>query len=136
MIDTSLRSPNIILSDVGKQFIISEFKKYTINMRLIIKNVLIKIYYFIRLIKYYYGPFCQISNIITAKFFEIKPKFTLKLSFKILNDLIGPNDFILTLLVFCAYSRMIDIDALKPTINEYNIAIYKAIKEVRRSHIS
>lgn len=105
-------------------------------MGIIVKNIPVKTHHSIRLIKRYHRPLLQIYNIITVKFPEIKPKLTLQISFKALNDLIGPNNLVLTLLVFGAYPCMIDIDAPLRTITQRNIAMRKAIEEVKRSHTS
>lgn len=46
-------------------------------MKIIVKNILIEAYHFIRLDKRYYGPFFQIYSIIIAEFLGIKPEFAL-----------------------------------------------------------
>lgn len=58
------------------------------------------------------------------------------MSFKALNDSVGPNGLVPTLLVFGAYPRMTDMDAPSPTISQRSIAMRKAMEEVRRSHAS
>lgn len=57
----------------------------------------------------------------------------LQMSFKALNDSVGPNGLIPTLLVFGAYPQMAEIDALLPTIIQRTIAIKKAIEKVQKS---
>lgn len=43
--------------DASKQFIAKEFKQYTPNIGIIIKNALIKAHYFISMIKHYHRLF-------------------------------------------------------------------------------
>ena len=51
---------------------------------------------------------------------------------KAVNDLVGPNSIIPTLLVFGAYPRLTKIDPLSPSITKRVEAIRAATKEVRR----
>ena len=56
--------------------------------------------------------------------------------FKAINNSVGPNNLVLTLLVFGAYPHMTNIDIPLSSINQLSIAIYKAMEKVRRSHVS
>ena len=100
------------------------------------KNVIIEVNYPIELVEFYHSLLCQISIIITAELFGMKSEFALQISFKAINDLVKPNGLILTLLVFGTYSCLTNKYALSPSINQYSIAIRKAMEEVRRSHES
>jgi hypothetical protein len=51
---------------------------------------------------------------------------------KVVNDLAGPDRIVLTLLVFCSYPRMTEIDPPSPTITKRAEAICAATKKVRR----
>lgn len=135
-IDTYLGPPDIILADVGKQFIVREFKQYAANMGIIIKNVSVEAHHSIGLVERYHGPLRQIYNIITAKLPGIKPELALQMSFKAINNSIGPNGLVTTLLVFGAYLCMTDMDAPSPTITQRSIAMQKAMEEVGISHAS
>ena len=55
---------------------------------------------------------------------------------KAVNDTAGPDGIILTLLVFGAYLRMVEMDPPAATITQRAAAIKLAIKEVRRYHAS
>lgn len=46
-----------------------------------VKNILIKIYYFMTIIKYYHSLFCSIYNIMTTKLLKIKLKIGLQILF-------------------------------------------------------
>jgi hypothetical protein len=51
---------------------------------------------------------------------------------KAVNDLVGPNRIIPTLLVFSVYPRLTKIDPLSLSVTKRIEAIYIATKEVRR----
>lgn len=121
---------------MSKQFIVKKFKQYVTNIGIIVKNVLVEAHHFIRLIKRYHDPLCQIYSIITTKLLRIKSEVTLQMFFKTLNDSARLNGLVPTLLVFSAYFCMINIDTPSSIINQYNIAMRKAIEEVRRSYTS
>lgn len=50
--------------------------------------------------------------------------------------MVGPNILVLTLLLFYAYPCITNIDTPLPTIIQQNIAMQKAMEEVKRSHAS
>ena len=55
-INTYLGPPDMIVYNVGKNFISKEFKQYMVNMGIIIKSVLVKVYNLIGMVERYYGP--------------------------------------------------------------------------------
>ena len=59
------------------------------------------------------------------------PKAALQMAFKAINDLIGLNGLVPTLLVFGAHPCMIEIDAPNLTITQRAIAMRKAMDEVK-----
>lgn len=92
-------------------------------MKIIFTNILVKANYSIRLIEYYHGPFYQVYMMITAKILEIKLELAFQISFKVLKNLLKPNSFILTLLIFDIYPYMTKIDTFLLTITQRNITI-------------
>jgi hypothetical protein len=74
--------------------------------------------------------------IIIAKISDIDSNSTLQMTFKALNDSIELNELISTLLVFEAYFRMIEMNALSSTIIQRFIAMRKAMNEVRKSIVA
>jgi hypothetical protein len=68
----------------------------------------------------------MIAEILTIDF-----ELVLQMSFKALNDSIESDDLILTLLIFDAYSRLIN-EALTSTITQRAIAMRKTMNEVKR----
>jgi len=56
----------------------------------------------------------------------------LQMAFKAINDSVGPNGLIPTLLVFGAYLRIVESNALNPTVIKRAVTLKKAIKEVKK----
>ena len=55
------------------------------------------------MVKYYYSPLHYIYHIITAELLDISKDMALQIAFKVINNSIGPDGLIPTLLVFGAY---------------------------------
>jgi len=68
-----------------------------------IKSALVKAYNLISIVEHYYGPLRYIYYIITSKILGINKDIALQITFKVINDSIGPDGLIPTLLVFRAY---------------------------------
>ena len=81
-----------------------------------IKSVLVKAYNLISIVERYYGPLQRIYYIITSKILGINNNIVLQIAFKVINDSIGPDSLIPTLLVFRAYPRIIESDIPLPTV--------------------
>ena len=54
------------------------------------------------------------------------------MAFKVINDFIGPNSFISTLLVFRAYLCIVESDISNPIIIKEAAALKKAMEEVKK----
>jgi len=54
------------------------------------------------------------------------------MAFKAINDSVGPNGLIPTLLVFGAYPRMVESDAPNPIVIQRAAALKKAMEEVKK----
>jgi hypothetical protein len=76
----------------------------------------IKAYNSISKVKRYYTVIRQAYFIVTAKLRNIDKGIALQMSFKAINDFIGPNSLVLTLLVYGAYPRMTKSDPLSLTV--------------------
>ncbi len=63
----------------------------------------IKAYNSIGIIKCYYKLICRAYLIITIKIPNISKDIALQMAFKAINNIIGPNKLVLTLLVYSAY---------------------------------
>ena len=54
------------------------------------------------------------------------------MAFKIINNFIGPNSLIPTLLVFRTYPRIVESNAPNPTVIKQAAALKKAMEEVKK----
>jgi len=54
------------------------------------------------------------------------------MAFKAINNSVGPNSLIPTLLVFGAYLRIVESDAPNPIVIQQAAALKKAIEEVKK----
>ena len=54
------------------------------------------------------------------------------MAFKVINNFIGPNGLILTLLVFEAYPRIVKSNIFNFTVIKWVVALKKAIEEVKK----
>jgi hypothetical protein len=84
------------------------------------------------MIKRYHEFLRRVYAIIVAKLLEIDSNSILQMIFKALNDSIDLDDLILTLLVFDAYLRMIEMNVSSSTITQRFIAMRKAMNEIRK----
>jgi hypothetical protein len=56
----------------------------------------------------------------------------LQIAFKAINDIVGPNRLVLTLLVYSAYPRITEYDPLLLLVAQRALAIKKAIVKVQK----
>ncbi len=131
-IDIYLESFDLIISDASKQFTVRKFKQYAFNMSIRVNTVSIETHHSIDMIERYHDSLRWVYAIIIAKISDIDSNSTLQMTFKALNDFAELNELIFTLLVFEAYSRMIEMNALSSTITQRFVAMRKAMNEVRK----
>ena len=84
------------------------------------------------MIKRYYGSLRQVYFIITSEIPSIESDLALQMSFKAINNFVGPNGLVSTLLVFGVYSRMTEQNAPSLLITQRAMAKRKTIDEVQR----
>ena len=68
-----------------------------------IKGVLVKAHNSIGIVKRYYSPIRHAYQIITTKLPNLNKNIALQMAFKVINNSIGPDSLVPTLLVFRAY---------------------------------
>jgi hypothetical protein len=68
------------------------------------------------MVKRYYSPLCRIYHIITAELPDISKDIALQMAFKAINNFIGPNSLIPTLLVFGAYLCIVKSNTPNPIV--------------------
>jgi hypothetical protein len=87
----------------------------------------------IEMMKRYHDSLRRVYAIITIEISSIDFEIALQMTFKVINDSTELDELILTLLVFEAYFRMIEMNASSSTITQRAIAMKKAMKEVQKS---
>ncbi len=135
-IDIYFESFDLIISNASKQFIARKFKQYAFNINIKINTISIEAHHSIDMIKRYHDSFRRMYVIIIAKISNIDSNSTLQMTFKALNDSVELNELIFTLLVFKAYSRMIEMNAFSSIITQRFIAMRKAMNEVWKSIVA
>ena len=68
-----------------------------------VKNVPVEAHHSIGLVGRYHGPLRRIYSIIMDEIPNIDANSALQMAFKAMNDSVGPNGLVHTLLVFGAY---------------------------------
>ena len=68
------------------------------------------------MVEYYYSPLCRIYRVITIELLDIGKNIALQMAFKAINNSIGPNSLIPTLLVFGAYLYIVKSNAPNPIV--------------------
>ena len=71
-------------------------------MGIIIEKIPIKVHYFIYIVEYYHKFLQQLYFIITTEILGIKSNLVMQMFFKAINNLVGPNGLVTTLLFFDA----------------------------------
>ena len=84
------------------------------------------------MVEHYYSPLYCIYHIIIAELPDINKDIALQIVFKIINNSVGPNSLIPTLLVFKAYLYIIKSDIPNPIIVKQAAALKKAMEEVKK----
>ena len=78
--------------------------------------MLVEAYNLIRIVKRYHSPLWRVYQIITVEIPNINKDTALQMAFKAINNSIGPNGLVPTLLVFGAYPRITNLDAPSPIV--------------------
>ena len=68
------------------------------------------------MVERYHGPLRRIYHIIITELLDIGKDMALQMAFKAINDSVGPDGLVPTLLVFGAYPRMVESNAPNPTV--------------------
>jgi len=76
----------------------------------------IKAYNLVGIVECYHSPLYCIYYIIITELLDISKDIALQIAFKAINNSIGPNSLIFTLLLFRAYLYIVESDILNPTV--------------------
>jgi hypothetical protein len=101
-------------------------------MKITVKTISIETHHSIEIMKRYHDSLRRMYAIITIEISNIDLEITLQMTFKIINNSIELDELIFTLLVFEAYSRMIEMNVSSSTITQRAIAMKKIMKEIQK----
>ena len=76
----------------------------------------IEAYNSVRMVKHYHDPLCRIYHIIIMELLDIGKDMALQMAFKAINNSVGLNGLIPTLLVFRAYLCIVKSDVPNPMV--------------------
>jgi hypothetical protein len=135
-IDTYLGPPDMVVHDAGKNFTSTEFRQLARAMAVEVKEVPVEAHNSIGLVERYHAPLRRSYEIIRDELKDehIDKEMILQMAVKAVNDSVGPNGLVPTLLVFGAYPRLTEMDPPSPSVTKRAEAIRAATKEVRRLH--
>jgi len=68
------------------------------------------------MVERYYSPLHRIYHIIIAELLDIGKDIALQIAFKVINNSVGPNSLIPTLLVFRAYLYIVESKTPNPIV--------------------
>ena len=104
-INTYLGPPDMVIYNTKRNFISIKFKQLANSMAIKIKEVLVEAYNSVGLVKRYYTPLQYMYKIIQneLKGEYINKEMILQMAVKAVNNLVGLNGIIPTLLVFSVY---------------------------------
>jgi hypothetical protein len=99
-----------------------------------VKEILVEAYNSVGKIKQYYGPLQRAYKIICDELrdTETSAEVSLQIAIKAINDSVGPDGIIPTLLVFGAYPRMTNNSALSLITTKRAETIRKTSNKVRQ----
>ena len=132
--DTYLGPPDLVTHDAGKNFISKEFRQYTTSLGITTKSVPVEAYWSIDMVERAHPELRRAYNIITEelKGEGISKHITLQMAVKAINDTVGPDGLVPTLLVFGAYPKMTDLDPPTLTVTQQAAAIKKVMEEISK----
>ena len=131
-IDTYLGLPDQITADARKNFTSKEFSQLAATVGTKVKIVPVEAHNSIGIVERYHNPVRRAYQIITVEIRDIDKDMALQMAFKAINDSVGPDGLIPTLLVYGAYPRMSEYDTPVLTITQRASAIKKAMTEIQR----
>jgi hypothetical protein len=101
-------------------------------MGLKVKIIPVKAYNLVGIVKRYYRLIRKVYFIIIAKILGISKDIILQMAFKAINDIVGPNGLVLTLLVYSAYPQITEYNPPLLLVTQRALIIKKAIAKVQK----
>ena len=101
-------------------------------MNIMVKNASVETHHSIDVIKRYHDSLRRIYIIIIFEISNIDFDFALQMIFKIINDFVDFNELVFILLIFGAYSKIIENDVSTFAIIQRAMIMRKVMKEVKK----
>ncbi|RFU23765.1 hypothetical protein B7463_g12573, partial [Scytalidium lignicola] len=105
--------PDQIVTDAGKNFVMEAHNS-------------------IGHVERYHALVRHAYQIIAIEIHNLDKDMALQMAFKAVNDSVGPNGLVPTLLVYGAYPCMSELDTPAPTVSQRAMAIKKAMEEISK----
>lgn len=127
------RSSDIFTQDAGKQFMSRLFQTNAELIHIQTKAVPVESPNSMKFVERYHGPLRRAFNIINSESTDLSNEEALQLSVKALNDSVGPDGLVRTLLVYGAIPRFgFSSDRPSPNMIQRANALHKATQETSR----
>ncbi|EED12737.1 transposase, putative [Talaromyces stipitatus ATCC 10500] len=133
-IDTYLGPPDVISHDAGTNFAALEFKTEAKIMGIQCHQVPVEAHNAIGKVERYHAPLRRAYNIISAELgASVDKDVILQMAIKAVNDTVGPDGIVPTVLVFGAYPRITTDSPPSALTARRAEAMRKAMAELRRA---
>jgi hypothetical protein len=109
-----------------------EFKSYATALGTTTKSVPVEAHNSIGMVERYHGPLRRVYSIINTELPDLGKNKKLQMAFKALNDSIGPDGLVPTLLVYGAWPRIVKSDAPNLTVIQRRAALDKVQEELKK----
>jgi hypothetical protein len=130
-IDVYLGPPTLITHDPGTNFSSDEFRGNAHSMGSEVKETPTEAHNSMGKVERYHLPLRRAFDIITKEIPSLDKITRLQMAVKAVNDTVGPDGLVPTLLVFGAFPRMSREDRPTPSNTQRALAIRRAMAEVR-----
>ena len=136
-IDVYLGAPDVIAHDAGKSFMASAFRANADMLHIRTNSIPVESANAMKIVERYHSPLRRSFNIIRQEAPDLDKHAALQMAVKAVNDSVGPNGLVPTLLVFGALPRL-GLPTDKPTPSTYQraIALRKATTAMSRHFAS
>lgn len=138
-IDTYLGPPDFLIVDAGKEFL-GDFKRNAKTMSIQLEHAPTEAHHKIGIVERYHEPLRRAYQTIRHDLPTMSQDLVLQMAVKAINDTVGPDALVPTLLVFGAFPKMTPLDPPNPSVLERARVIRKAMTQVRetrdRQHVA
>lgn len=132
-IDVYLGPPDVLAHDAGKQLMATQFQQNSALMSIKTKPIPIEAPFSMTYVERYHDPLRRAYKIIKAELPSSDPEEALQYAVKSLNDSVGPDGLVPTLLVYGALPRLgLPTDKPAPGTMERAVAVRKASESMSR----